>query len=177
MKLKIKDSNKSSQNLNGQIRASYSIIFWGWTSKRGKRIIANEIVSRIDRGEESFEEMVIYLMILEPIRLMETLASQMGLCFRWIWTRISQVESSRVSQIIELDNSLHILKVKKNIFDLSDEQVAEEYYLLNRRRTSKHFKWNRRKFRQHNFKWNFTVLWFFNLDNKNLYSNLVEYEI
>jgi hypothetical protein len=31
-----------------------------------------------------------------------------------------------VSQIIELDNSFHILKVtQKNIFDLSDEQVAE----------------------------------------------------
>ena len=39
---------------------------------------------------------------------------------------LAKLNPQEVSQIIELDNSFHILKVtQKNIFDLSDEQVAE----------------------------------------------------
>ena len=51
---------KSSENLNGQIRASHiQLSYDDEQAKEGKRIIANEIVSRIDLGEESFEELVL----------------------------------------------------------------------------------------------------------------------
>ena len=50
---------KSSQNLNGQIRVSHiQLSYEDNQAKEEKRLIADEIISRIARGEETFEELV-----------------------------------------------------------------------------------------------------------------------
>ena len=120
---------KSSQNLNGQIRASHiQLSYEDEQAKEGKRIIANEIVSRINRGEESFEELVlIYSDDIGTNKIGGALGFTAGTVFPEEFEQeLARLNPQEVSQIIELDNSFHILKVtQKNIFDLSDEQVAE----------------------------------------------------
>ena len=50
---------KSSQNLNGQIRVSHiQLSYEDNQAKEEKRLIADEIISRIAKGEETFEELV-----------------------------------------------------------------------------------------------------------------------
>ena len=120
---------KSSQNLNGQIRASHiQLSYEDEQAKEGKRIIANEIVSRIDRGEESFEELVLlYSDDIGTNKIGGDLGFTDGTVFPEEFEReLATLNLQEVSQIIELDDSFHILKVtQKNIFDLSDEQVTE----------------------------------------------------
>ena len=120
---------KSSQNLNGQIRASHiQLSYEDEQAKEGKRIIANEIVSRINRGEESFEELVlIYSDDIGTNKIGGDLGFTDGTVFPEEFEQeLARLNPQEVSQIIELDNSFHILKVtQKNIFDLSDEQVTE----------------------------------------------------
>ena len=120
---------KSSQNLNGQIRASHiQLSYKDNQEKEGKRIIANEILSKIDQGEESFEELVlIYSDDIGTNKIGGDLGFTDGTVFpEEFEEELASLNLQEVSQIIELDDSLHILKVtKKNIFDLSDEQVAE----------------------------------------------------
>ena len=120
---------KSSENLNGQIRASHiQLSYDDEQAKEGKRIIANEIVSRIDRGEESFEELVLlYSDDIGTNKIGGDLGFTDGTVFPEEFEReLATLNLQEVSQIIELDDSFHILKVtQKNIFDLSDEQVTE----------------------------------------------------
>ncbi len=120
---------KSSENLNGQIRASHiQLSYDDEQAKEGKRIIANEIVSRIDLGEESFEELVLlYSDDIGTNKIGGDLGFTDGTVFPEEFEReLATLNLQEVSQIIELDDSFHILKVtQKNIFDLSDEQVAE----------------------------------------------------
>ena len=120
---------KSSQNLNGQIRASHiQLSYDDEQAKEGKRIIANEIVSRIDLGEESFEELVLlYSDDIGTNKIGGDLGFTDGTVFPEEFEReLATLNLQEVSQIIELDDSFHILKVtQKNIFDLSDEQVTE----------------------------------------------------
>ena len=120
---------KSSQNLNGQIRASHiQLSYEDEQSKEGKRIIANEILSRIAQGEESFEELVLlYSDDIGTNKVGGDLGFTDGTVFPEEFEQeLASLDLQEVSEIIELNNSLHILKVtQKNIFDLSDEQVAE----------------------------------------------------
>ena len=120
---------KSSENLNGQIRASHiQLSYDDEQAKEGKRIIANEIVSRIDLGEESFEELVLlYSDDIGTNKIGGDLGFTDGTVFPEEFEReLATLNLQEVSQIIELDDSFHILKVtQKNIFDLSDEQVTE----------------------------------------------------
>ena len=120
---------KSSENLNGQIRASHiQLSYEDEQAKEGKRIIANEIVSRIDLGEESFEELVLlYSDDIGTNKIGGDLGFTDGTVFPEEFEReLTTLNLQEVSQIIELDDSFHILKVtQKNIFDLSDEQVTE----------------------------------------------------
>ena len=120
---------KSSENLNGQIRASHiQLSYDDEQAKEGKRIIANEIVSRIDLGEESFEELVLlYSDDIGTNKIGGDLGFTDGTVFPEEFEReLATLNLQEVSQIIELDDSFHILKVtQKNVFDLSDEQVTE----------------------------------------------------
>ena len=120
---------KSSQNLNGQIRVSHiQLSYEDNQAKEEKRLIADEIISRIARGEETFEELVtLYSDDIGTNKIGGDLGFTDGTLFPEEFEQeLASLNSQEVSQIIELDNSFHILKVtQKNIFDLSDEQVAE----------------------------------------------------
>ena len=120
---------KSSQNLNGQIRVSHiQLSYEDNQAKEEKRLIADEIISRIARGEETFEELVtLYSDDIGTNKIGGDLGFTDGTLFPEEFEQeLASLNPQEVSQIIELDNSFHILKVtQKNIFDLSDEQVAE----------------------------------------------------
>lgn len=120
---------KSSQNLNGQIRVSHiQLSFEDNQAKEEKRLIADEIISRIVKGEETFEELVtLYSDDIGTNKIGGDLGFTDGTLFPEEFEQeLASLNPQEVSQIIELDNSFHILKVtQKNIFDLSDEQVAE----------------------------------------------------
>ncbi len=120
---------KSSENLNGQIRASHiQLSYEDNQAKEEKRLIADEIISRIARGEETFEELVLlYSDDIGTNKIGGDLGFTDGTVFPEEFEReLASLNPQEVSQIIELENSFHILKVtQKNIFDLSDEQVAE----------------------------------------------------
>ena len=120
---------KSSQNLNGQIRVSHiQLSYEDNQAKEEKRLIADEIISRIARGEETFEELVtLYSDDIGTNKIGGDLGFTDGTVFPEEFEQeLDSLNPQDVSQIIELDNSFHILKVtQKNIFDLSDEQVAE----------------------------------------------------
>jgi parvulin-like peptidyl-prolyl isomerase len=120
---------KSSQNLNGQIRVSHiQLSYEDNQAKEEKRLIADEIISRIAKGEETFEELVtLYSDDIGTNKIGGDLGFTDGTLFPEEFEQeLASLNPQEVSQIIELDNSFHILKVtQKNIFDLSDEQVAE----------------------------------------------------
>ncbi len=120
---------KSSQNLNGQIRVSHiQLSYEDNQAKEEKRLIADEIISRIARGEETFEELVtLYSDDIGTNKIGGDLGFTDGTLFPEEFEQeLASLNPQEVSQLIELDNSFHILKVtQKNIFDLSDEQVAE----------------------------------------------------
>ena len=120
---------KSSQNLNGQIRVSHiQLSYEDNQAKEEKRLIADEIISRIAKGEETFEELVtLYSDDIGTNKIGGDLGFTDGTLFPEEFEQeLASLNPQDVSQIIELDNSFHILKVtQKNIFDLSDEQVAE----------------------------------------------------
>ena len=120
---------KSSQNLNGQIRVSHiQLSYEDNQAKEEKRLIADEIISRIAKGEETFEELVtLYSDDIGTNKIGGDLGFTDGTLFpEEFEQQLASLNPQEVSQIIELDNSFHILKVtQKNIFDLSDEQVAE----------------------------------------------------
>ena len=120
---------KSSQNLNGQIRVSHiQLSYEDNQAKEEKRLIADEIISRIAKGEETFEELVtLYSDDIGTNKIGGDLGFTDGTVFPEEFEQeLASLNPQDVSQIIELDNSFHILKVtQKNIFDLSDEQVAE----------------------------------------------------
>ena len=120
---------KSSQNLNGQIRVSHiQLSYEDNQAKEEKRLIADEIISRIVKGEETFEELVtLYSDDIGTNKIGGDLGFTDGTLFPEEFEQeLASLNPQEVSQIIELDNSFHILKVtQKNIFDLSDEQVAE----------------------------------------------------
>lgn len=120
---------KSSQNLNGQIRVSHIQLSYEDNQAKGKkRLIADEIISRIAKGEETFEELVtLYSDDIGTNKIGGDLGFTDGTLFPEEFEQeLASLNPQEVSQIIELDNSFHILKVtQKNIFDLSDEQVAE----------------------------------------------------
>ena len=120
---------KSSQNLNGQIRVSHiQLSYEDNQAKEEKRLIADEIISRIAKGEETFEELVtLYSDDIGTNKIGGDLGFTDGTVFPEEFEQeLASLNPQEVSQIIELDNSFHILKVtQKNIFDLSDEQVAE----------------------------------------------------
>ena len=120
---------KSSQNLNGQIRVSHiQLSYEDNQAKEEKRLIADEIISRIAKGEETFEELVtLYSDDIGTNKIGGDLGFTDGTLFPEEFEQeLASLNPQEVSQLIELDNSFHILKVtQKNIFDLSDEQVAE----------------------------------------------------
>ena len=120
---------KSSQNLDGQIRVSHiQLSYEDNQAKEEKRLIADEIISRIARGEETFEELVtLYSDDIGTNKIGGDLGFTDGTLFPEEFEQeLASLNPQEVSQLIELDNSFHILKVtQKNIFDLSDEQVAE----------------------------------------------------
>ena len=120
---------KSSQNLNGQIRVSHiQLSYEDNQAKEEKRLIADEIISRIVKGEETFEELVtLYSDDIGTNKIGGDLGFTDGTVFPEEFEQeLASLNPQEVSKIIVLDNSFHILKVtQKNIFDLSDEQVAE----------------------------------------------------